>query len=585
MESRPGIPVAPGVAIGPAFVLHAEAYRIPDRFIARGSYPKEIARFHEAVAQAAEEARQRARDLADAVGEQVSAIFDAHAMMLEDPKFRLEIESFIRDTGYTPEYAVSKAINKRINQLASFKSKDYFASRDSDFRDLEKLLLHHLLGKRREPLAQLTQPIVLLAEDLTPSEILSIDRTMVLGIATEHGGKTSHSAILAADLLQVPVVFGLGRMLNLVSGGDRVIVDGNRGLLILSPDEETLERYERARASYAIHEVGLAQLKDLPAETLDEVRVQLFANIEVPEEIPLCLERGCEGIGLYRTEFLYMEKERHPNEEEQFAAYSSVIDQMAGRPVTIRTLDLGGDKMTGMTEIGHTEKNPFLGVRSIRLCLRHLDMFKTQLRAILRATTIPGADVRIMFPMISTLRELRDSKHVLRNVMEDLEEEGYIFQKKPKIGTMIEVPSAAIMAEQLAKEVDFFSIGTNDLIQYVLAADRTNENVATLYTPADPAVLRLIKNVVDAANRQGIEVSVCGEMGGDPDYTMLLVGMGLRSLSAGSVHVPEVKQLIRSFRIDDAIEVTRTALQLETAREVNNYLREQTRRVLPDFED
>ncbi|HMO37364.1 MAG TPA: phosphoenolpyruvate--protein phosphotransferase, partial [Gemmatales bacterium] len=438
---------------------------------------------------------------------------------------------------------------------------------------------------RREPLAQLTSPVVLLAEDLTPSEILSIDRTKVLGIATEHGGKTSHSAILAADLLQVPVVFGLGKLLNHVSGGDRVIVDGGRGLLILSPDEETLERYERAKASYAVHEEGLAQLRDLPGETLDGVRIQLLANIEIPEEISLCLQRGCEGIGLYRTEFLYLDKDKYPDEEEQFAAYSHVVKQMDGRPVTIRTLDLGGDKFKSGEEYIHAEKNPFLGVRSIRLCLRHLDLFKTQLRAILRATAIPGSDVRIMFPMISTLRELRDSKHVLRNVMEDLEEEGFAFQRQVQIGTMIEVPSAAIMAEQLAKEVNFFSIGTNDLIQYVLAADRTNENVATLYTPADPAVLKLIKMVIEAANKQGIAVSVCGEMGGDPDYTMLLVGMGLRSLSAGSVHVPEVKQLIRSFRMDDAIQVDRTALQLETAREVNNYLREQTRRVLPEFED
>ncbi|MBL8824561.1 MAG: phosphoenolpyruvate--protein phosphotransferase [Planctomycetia bacterium] len=584
MDSKPGIPVAPGVAIGPAFVLHAESYRIPDRFIARGSYPSEIARFKQALEAAAAEARQRASDLEVAVGAQVSAIFSAHAAMMEDPGFHQEVESHIRDSGYTPEYAVSKIINKRVNLLASLK-KDYFAARDVDLRDLEKLLLHHLLGKRREPLEQLSQPVVLLAEDLTPSEILSIDRTKILGVATEHGGKTSHSAILAADLLQVPVVFGLGRILNLVSGGDRVIVDGGRGLLILSPDEETLERYERARASYAVHEEDLAQLRDLSAETLDEVKIQLLGNIEIPEEIPLCLERGCEGIGLYRTEFLYLDQNKHPNEEEQFAAYSDVVKQMAGRPVTIRTLDLGGDKFTQFGEYTHAEKNPFLGVRSIRLCLRNLDLFKPQLRAILRATAIPDADVRIMFPMISTLRELRDSKHVLRNVMEDLEEDGYTFQRKVKIGTMIEVPSAAIMAEQLAKEVDFFSIGTNDLIQYVLAADRTNENVATLYTPADPAVLRLIKLVVDAANKQGIEVSVCGEMGGDPDYTMLLVGLGLRCISAGSVHVPEVKQLIRSFRTEEAITVARTALQLETAREVNNYLREQTRRVLPQYED
>jgi phosphotransferase system enzyme I (PtsI) len=584
MESKAGIPVAPGVAIGPAFVLNAEAYRIPDRFIARGSYPAEIARFQKALEAAAEEARGRAVELTNVAGAQLGAIFTAHAVMLEDPSFRNDVESFIRDAGYTPEYAVSKAINKRVNLLASQRH-DYFAARDIDLRDIEKLLLHHLLGKRREPLKQLREPVVLLAEHLTPSDILTLDRQKVLGIATEHGGKTSHSAILAADLLHVPVVFGIGRFVSLVSGGDRVIVDGTKGLLILSPDEETLERFERARASFVAHEQGLAQISNLPPVTLDGVRISLQANIEFPEEIPLCLERGCEGIGLYRTEFLYLEKETHPNEDEQLAAYTSVVEQMQGRPVTIRTLDLGGDKFTQFPESLHVEKNPFLGVRSIRLCLRHLDLFKTQLRAILRASASSNADVRIMFPMISTLRELRDSKHVLRNVMEDLEEEGFAFNRKVKIGTMIEVPSAAIMAEQLAKEVDFFSIGTNDLIQYTLAADRTNENVAMLYTPSDPAVLRLIKMVVDAANKQGIEVSVCGEMGGDPVYVMLLIGMGLRCLSAGSVHVPEVKQLIRSFRFEEAKQVAKAALQLETAREINSYLREQTRRVLPDFED
>jgi phosphotransferase system enzyme I (PtsI) len=584
METKPGIPVAPGVAIGPAFVLNAEAYRIPDRFIARGSYPAEIARFQAALDASVAEAHKRAAEVSDVVGAQVGAIFTTHAVMLEDPSFRQEVEANIRDAGYSAEYAVSKAINKKVNQIAGLKH-DYFIARDVDLRDLEKQLLHHLLGKRREPLQQLRESVVLLAENLTPSEILTLDRGKVLGIATEHGGKTSHSAILAADLLHIPVVFGIGRFLSMVSGGDRVVVDGAKGLLILSPDEETLERYERARASFMAHELGLSRLRDLPSETLDGVSIQLQANIEFPEEISLCLERGCVGIGLYRTEFLYLDKDTHPTEEEQLEAYSSVVKQMEGRPVTIRTLDLGGDKFTQFGESLAEEKNPFLGVRSIRLCLRHLDLFKTQLRAMLRATAAAHADVRIMFPMISTLREIRDSKHVLRNVMEDLEEEGFAFNRKVKIGTMIEVPSAAIMAEQLAKEVDFFSIGTNDLIQYTLAADRTNENVAMLYTPSDPAVLRLIKMVVDAANKQGIEVSVCGEMGGDPVYVMLLVGMGLRCLSAGSVHVPEVKQLIRSFRFEEAKQVAKAALQLETSREVNNYLREQTRRVLPDFED
>lgn len=584
METKRGISVAPGVAIGPAFVLNSEAYRIPDRFIARGSHPDEISRFRSCLQSAVDEANKRSEETSESLGSSIGAIFTAHALMLEDPGFKQDIEAYIRDHNYTAEYSVSKVINKRVKSLASLKN-DYFSARDVDLRDLEKLILHHLLGHRREPIQKLTRPVILLAQVLTPGEIFELDQSKILGIATEHGGRTSHSAIVAAGVLRVPVVFGLGSFTNQVSGGDRVVVDGSGGLLVLNPDEEALERYEHARRTYVLYHQKLEQLRDEPAVTLDAERVNLYGNIEFPEECAACLSEGCEGVGLYRTEFLYLGKDHEPTEAEHFDAYSTVVEKMQGRPIIIRTLDLGGDKFATAIDPEDKEKNPFLGVRSIRLCLRNVNLFNTQMRAILRASGLPGADVRIMFPMISTVRELRESKHILRNVMEDLEDEGIKFNRQIKIGTMIEVPSAALMASHLAKEVNFFSIGTNDLIQYTMAADRTNEHVADLYNPGEPAVLHLLKKITDVAKESGVEVSVCGEMCGEPLYTQLLIGLGIRKFSASPSHILEIKRLIRSIKVSDAEKIAAAALEMESARDVNYFLREQARKVLPEILD
>jgi phosphotransferase system enzyme I (PtsI) len=319
-------------------------------------------------------------------------------------------------------------------------------------------------------------------------------------------------------------------------------------------------------------------LRDLPAETSNGQRILLLGNIEFPQEAKHCLERGADGVGLYRTEFLYLNRKSDPTEAEHVEAYLTVIRTLGPKPVVIRTLDLGADKFADAE--AHAERNPSLGLRSVRLCLRNLTLFKTQMRAILRASAF--GDVRIMFPMVSTLLELRQCKMILAEVKEDLEEEGIPFNKKLPVGTMIEVPSAALLADQMAREVSFFSIGTNDLIQYTLAADRTNENVASLYSPGDPAVLRLIEMVVQAAAKQGVEVSVCGEMSGEPIYTMLLLGMGLRQLSVTPHNIPEIKKIIRSVSVEEANEVAQEVLRLETARDVNSFLREKTRRILPE---
>ncbi len=578
MEIKRGTAVSPGVVIGPALVLDTESLRIPQRFVEGDHLQDEVQRLREAIAAAARHARENQKAVTDKVGRQYGAIFEAHALLMEDPSLVGEIESLIREKGFAGEYAVSQVMRRHAKALESVDS-GHFAARAADLFDIEKNLLRHLLGQRREYLQHLKEPVIVLAHDLTPSETAALDTTKVYAFATEAGGRASHTAIMAGAL-EIPAVVGLGRFLTDVSGGDLVIVDGNRGVVILNPDEETQEHYERTRTSFHSFESKLGELRDLPAETRDGTRILLLGNIEFPHEAGHCVERGADGVGLYRTEFIYLGKQSDPTEAEHLDAYVTVLRSLGPKPLVIRTLDLGADKFSMDTEAAGRERNPFLGVRSVRLCLRNLTLFKTQMRAILRASAL--GDVRILFPMVSTILELRQCKMILAEVKEELEEEGIAFNRKLPVGTMIEVPSAALMADLFAREVSFFSIGTNDLIQYTLAADRTNEAVASLYSPGDPAVLRLIEQVVAAARKHQVEVNVCGEMSGEPIYTMLLLGMGLRQLSVTPHNIPEIKKIIRTVSLEEARQVAQEALCLETARDVNNYLREQTRRILPE---
>ncbi len=579
MEIKRGIAVSPGVAIGPALLLDTEWFRIPQRYVEAEQVADEIARLHVALDAAARETRDTQEAVDAKLGARYGAIFGAHAMMLTDPTLEGEIKDLITDKGFAAEYAVSRVMRRYAKALESING-GHLATRVADIFDLEKRILSCLLGQRREQLTQLTESVVVLAHDLTPSETASLDPKHVHAFVTEAGGRTSHTAIVAG-VLEIPAVVGLGSFATDVSGGDLVIVDGNQGLLIIDPDEETLAQYERTRRNFHRHEARLSELRDLPAVTQDGVRIQLLGNIEFPTECTHCLERGGEGVGLYRTEFLYLGKKADPTEEEHLEAYLSVLKALGPkRPLVIRTLDLGADKFQAYTGSAHHERNPFLGLRSVRLCLQNLPLFKTQMRAILRASAF--GDVRVMFPMISTVLELRQCKMILAEVKEDLEEEGVAFNTSLPVGTMIEVPSAAIMAEHLAREVDFFSIGTNDLIQYTLAADRNNEAVAGLYNAGDPAVLRLIETVVRAAKKNGTTVTVCGEMSGEPLYMLLLLGLGLRHLSVTPHNIPEIKKFIRLASATAAVETAREALRLETARDVNNYLREQTRRICPE---
>jgi phosphotransferase system enzyme I (PtsI) len=510
--------------------------------------------------------------------------------MLKDAGVRRQIEERIRSEKYSAEYAVSRVIRDfvKVFEAAGQRGGDHgsvaFRRQATDFIDIERQVLAALLGHPTNPFGNLVEPVIVLANDLMPSDTADFTARTVRAFATESGGSTSHTAILAGAL-ELPAIVGIGRFLTDVSGGDTVIVDSSDpkvGVLIIDPDEETLARYEAKRAALLARPDRYESLRDKPSVTDDGTPVRLLGNIELAQEARLCVERGAEGVGLYRTEFLYLNKTAHPTEEEHYEAYASVLNTLGpNRPVVIRTLDLGADKFSSVSGAVKDEKNPFLGLRSVRLCLRNLDLFKTQLRAILRAAV--SGDLRVMFPMISTTDELRQCKTLLNEVKEDLEYAGIPFKRDVPVGTMIEVPSAALLSDVLAREVDFFSIGTNDLIQYTLAADRNNEHVAHLYNPADPAVLRLIRMVVQAAQKEqgqrAFDLTVCGEMSGEPLYVPLLVGLGLRQLSATPRKIPEIKRVIRHLKITEAQRIAETALGMDSARQVSSYLRDQLRRM------
>jgi len=567
-----GIAVSPGVTIGEALVLDTEGFRIPRRFVARSAVDTELERLSRAVAETSAEIERNRDAIRSELGDQYAAIFSAHQAMLHDPRLQEELVSAVRDRNFWPEYAVSRTLRRYAKVFQSLD--DHVAQRAHDIYDIEKSLLRHLLGQERETLAAISQPVIILAHNLTPSETANLDRRFVQGFATELGGPGSHTAIVAEGL-EIPAVVGLGPFLADVSGGEPVILDGNQGVVILQPDEETIARYRLEVEAARTVAARLHGLRDLPAETLDGVRVQITGNIEFPNEAEHCLARGCDGIGLYRTEFLYLTARREPTEEDHYAAYAEVARVMAGRPVVIRTLDLGADKM--LTEsTPEEERNPCLGLRSIRLSLRQLPMFRTQLRAILRASAL--GDVRVLFPLVSTIVELRQARMVLADVMEDLAEHGIPFNRDLPVGIMVETPAAVMMLDVFIKEVDFVSLGTNDLIQYTLAVDRSNKEVAELYNACDPAVLRLLQRSFDIAREAGVPANVCGQMSGSVMYTQLLLGLGLRQLSVPASAIPEVKQACRSVSVAECRGIAERALQMEGAREVKAYLTDQMRR-------
>lgn len=580
MQIRRGIAASPGLAVGPALVLGTESFRIPQRFVSIDAVESEIERLRAAIDAVCAEIAANETEAAERLGPQYGDIFAAHLRLVRDPRLSSEIEGLIRAKCYSPEFAASRVLRQHAKVLQSL-GNPFLAERAADIYDLEKRLLKHLLGEKREELSHLTEPVVVLAHNLTPSETASLDKRFVQGFATEVGGHTSHTAILAGAL-ELPAVVGIGSFLSDVAGGEMIIIDGTHGEVIIDPDEETLKRCRESVAHFKSVSQRLEALRQVESVTRDGVRIHVMGNIEFPDEVEHCTQRGADGIGLYRTEFLFLEKDREPTEEDHYEAYRRVTAAFPDKPVVIRTLDLGADKVPeSFNRMYPPTTNPVLGLRSIRLSLQNLPMFKTQLRAILRAAV--DGDVRVMFPLVSSLLELRQAKMILGDVIEDLEEEGVPFRRDVQVGMMVEVPSAALLAEEFASEVGFFSIGTNDLIQYTLAVDRADPSVAKLYSSGDPSVLRLVRMVIDAGRKNDVPVTVCGQMSSDPKFVPLLLGMGLRQLSVTPHAIPEVKEVIRSITIPQAEEIAAHVATLDVARDVESYLRGELGRLCPDL--
>jgi phosphotransferase system enzyme I (PtsI) len=577
MEIKKGIGVSPGVVISTAVVLDAADLLIPKRQVEVSQIPHEVERFERAVIDSLADLAKLKESVALRAGKEVAGIFDFHLGVLKDKSVLKQIIDEVKKNLTTAEYAVSTVMRRFANSFLAM-ADHYLSERVKDIHDIERRLLRTLIGQKHEDLLHLKNDVVVIAHDLLPSQTAALDRLHVRGFAIDVGGRTSHTAIVARAM-GIPAVVGLGNITAEVSGGDTIIIDGTRGVVIVNPDPDQLEEHLQQKQKLVELGTQLKELADLPAETKDGHIVSLQANIEFPEDVDDSVAHGAQGIGLYRTEFLYLASETEPTEDEHYASYADALRRLKGRPLVIRTLDLGADKYTQSRAMS-PERNPFLGDRSIRMCLHDIPMFKRQLRAIMRASLL--GDVRIMFPMICTIMELRQAKMVLNDVMEELEDEGVSFRKDIPIGMMVEVPAAVIQADQFAKEVNFFSIGTNDLIQYTLAVDRTNEKVAGLFCPAHPAVLKLIRDTIRAGTRNSISVSVCGEMGGDPLYTLLLLGLGLNIFSMNGPDIPEVKKIIRSTTMDHARQVARRVMSFDSERQVMHFLREETRRIIPE---
>lgn len=579
MEVIKGIPVAPGVVIGRAFILEDVLERVPYHVVPSGEVANEISRFDQAVESAIKDLKTDRERAAAKLGPEPAKIFEFHLGLLHDRTLIQPIRERIENGRVTAAYAVAEAFRNLADRFRAMGS-EVFRQKSADVMDLDRRVLGKLVGQSRDRLARLTEPVVVVAHELTPAQAASLDVSKVVAAVTDAGGRTSHSSIVAAAL-GIPVVVGCQRVSISVNDGDQIIVDGKTGVVIVRPDPETVTQYEADALRIAGMEADLREVAELESVTKDGVHISLLGNIEFAHEVRSMLAHGGEGVGLFRTEFLVLASQTEPTEEDHFRAYKQAVELLNGRTLTIRTLDLGADKYT-QERAEEPERNPFLGLRSIRYCLQNLPLFKTQLRAILRASAY--GPIKVMFPLVSTLMELRQAKMIFHDVMEECEDEGIKFDPNIPLGIMIEVPSAALMASAFAREVSFFSIGTNDLIQYTLAVDRGNERVANLYTGASPAVVHLVKSVIRAAKRFNVETSLCGEIAGEAMYTMLLIGLGLRILSLVPSQIPHVKRVVRAVDIPMCERLARKVGSFDSERQVLNTLHAELQKVLPESE-
>jgi phosphotransferase system enzyme I (PtsI) len=578
MKIHEGVAASLGFAIGPAVVVGREESAILQRTVNDGEVGGEVARFEQGCVDAEREIAALCDEAGRRVGKDVKSIFEGHFTHLRDPYMRQEIVAGIRRYRRSAEYAVSRYFRQKIRKLEEEAPSPFTSRIVEDIADIERRLLKHLSGgPSTDGVIRLQDKAIIVAHNLSPAQTIDLDREKVLGILTDAGGPTSHTALIARAF-GIPAVVGLGSISTAVTSGDLVIVNGNQGLVIINPDEETTQRYRAlARNFYLVERRLTDELRDLPAVTKDGRRVEVLANIELPEEIPDALNHGAEGIGLFRTEFLFLRGGHEPTENDQLQQYRKAVELIGNRKLVIRTIDVGMDKMPAEGWI--PERNPFLGTRAIRLSLQRPEMFKTQLRAILGAAG--GGNVELMFPMISSLEELQEAKQILAEVYASLRmDKGH--RKPVPLGIMVEVPSAAIIADLLIREVDFFSIGTNDLIQYAVAVDRVNERVASLYQPTHPAILRLIRDVLATAEQEKKSAAICGEMSSDLLFTILLLGLGLKQFSVVPRAIPEIKKLIRSVTYVEAKQIADQALKMSNAKEIATFLQEHTRQYLPE---
>jgi phosphotransferase system enzyme I (PtsI) len=559
-----GVGVSPGMACGKTHVVRDDVDDVVRYRIAPSQIADEIGRFETALIQTRMQILEMQQRIAESIGAKDAAIFDAHLLVVED---RTLIDEVLRklETDLCSVEWVFQEVATRYAETLNKIDDPYLRERALDIQDVTKRVIRNLQGKAPKTFLALSEPHILIAHNLAPSDTASINRANVLGIATDLGSRTSHAAILARSL-NIPAVVGLHDITAKLETGQHVLLDGGDGLLILNPAAETIAHYAEIESRRARVTAKLKELRTTRSTTRDGRHIVLSANIELPQDVEAVAANGAEGIGLYRTEFLYLNRSTLPTEHEQFETYRKVAERVRPDPLIIRTFDLGGDKLAPGTVDITDELNPFLGWRAIRLCLENIDIFKTQLRAVLRASAV--GNIKIMFPMISGLEELRSAKAVLAECKEELRRSGVPLPEKIEVGAMIEIPSAAICASVLASEVDFFSIGTNDLIQYALAVDRVNEKLAYLYEPTHPAVLRLLKMVAEAAHANNIWVGVCGEMAGDVALVPLLLGLGMDELSAGATLVPRVKRAVQSLTIPECHELVEETLKLNTASEI-----------------
>lgn len=561
-----GVIGSSGIAIAKAFIYKREEMIIDKSVIDDNCLCEEQEKVNRAAEQSKQQINRILEQAAKDFSEEEAAIFDAHLLILEDPEFVSSIKELIDSDKICASYAASQIIKRYIDIFSGMED-EYLKERAADIKDVGDRLIRNILGIKDQNIGNLDSDVIIVAHDLTPSDTALMDKKHVKGFVLNIGGRTSHTAIMARSL-EIPAVLGLGDITANTKNDDIIIVDGNTGNVIVNPDEEAIEDYEKKIGRYRQYKNELKNIAKLPAVTTDGKHVELAANIGGPQEVDTVIEYGGDGIGLYRTEFLYMDRDDLPSEEEQYEAYAKVADRMQGKPVIIRTLDIGGDKKLPYLPL-EEEANPFLGWRAIRICFEMKYMFKTQLRAILRASV--HKNVRIMYPMISSVDEVVEANKILDEAKCELRESGIAFDENIHCGVMIEIPSAAMTADIIIDEVDFFSIGTNDLCQYTLAVDRMNQKISNLYQPFHPGVLRLIKNVIDVSHKAGKFTGMCGELAGEPAAALMLLGMGLDEFSMSASSLVEIKSIIRNVTMEEAKRIAEHVLSLKSAAQIEQY--------------